>query len=178
MSALLGTNSEQPALAIRPLRSAILRLDPSGSSLTSNHLLFSQLCLRSRSYVAALPVIGKDICYIPAHSDQNYLRRSQSQLCSKDASATYLTAASGLSTRLTATHYLQYFLYTAMVYLGLKKWQKALHALEAVITAPSSNSTSVIMIEAYKKWILANLLSKGNVSCRLQSPMRFPIQFY
>jgi len=50
-----------------------------------------------------------------------------------------------------------------MIFLGLNNWQKALHALEVVITAPSSNSTSVIMVEAYKKWVLANLLAKGKV---------------
>ena len=164
MKVHIWINSGQPILAIRPVRSAILRLDPIGYSMTSSHLLFIQLCLRTRSYLAALPVIEKDICHIPAHSDENYLRRSQFRLCSRSSNAIYITAASGLSTRIGTTHYLKYFLYAGMVYLALKKWHEALHALEAVISMPSSNSTSVIMVEAYKKWILANLLSKGNVS--------------
>jgi COP9 signalosome complex subunit 3 len=114
--------------------------------------------------MAALPVIEKDICYIPAHSEQAYLRRTRSLLCSEASDATYVTAASGLSSKLSSIHYLQYFLYNGMIYLGLKNWQKALHNLEAVISAPSSNSASVVMSEAYKKWVLANLLSKGKVS--------------
>jgi COP9 signalosome complex subunit 3 len=50
-----------------------------------------------------------------------------------------------------------------MIYLGLKKWGRAVHALEVVISAPSSTSTSVIMVEAYKKWVLAGLINKGTV---------------
>lgn len=77
---------------------------------------------------------------------------------------TYITISSGLTTKLTHKDHLQYFLYGGMIYLGLKKWEKALHLLELAIAAPTTSSVSQIMVEAYKKWVLASLLGKGTVS--------------
>lgn len=51
-----------------------------------------------------------------------------------------------------------------MIYLVLKEWDKALHFLSIVIASPAINSVSTIMVEAYKKWILASLLKNGEVS--------------
>lgn len=76
---------------------------------------------------------------------------------------TYITSSSGLPGKLTYQDHLQYFLYGGMIYLGLKKWEKALHLLELAIAAPTTASVSLIMIEAYKKWVLAGLLDKGTV---------------
>lgn len=50
-----------------------------------------------------------------------------------------------------------------MIYMTLKKWDRASHFLEIVICAPAPNSLSKIMVEAYKKWILVSLISKGEV---------------
>lgn len=77
---------------------------------------------------------------------------------------TYITTSSGLTAKLTHKDHLQYFLYGGMIYLGLKKWDRALHLLELAIIAPCSASVSLIMIHAYKKWVLASLLGKGTVS--------------
>lgn len=142
----------------------MLRLDPSGSSLTSNHVLLSRLCLRARTYALALPVIEKDICFFPTSADQSYLRRSQPVLCSQhESSATFITHISGFSSKLTYKDHLQYFLYSSMIYMGLKQWDRALHLLSIVVCAPSINSVSSIMVDAYKKWVLVSLLGKGAV---------------
>lgn len=77
---------------------------------------------------------------------------------------TYITTSSGLTAKLTHKDHLQYFLYGGMIYLGLKKWEKALHLLELAIAAPASASVSQIMVDAYKKWVLASLLGRGTVS--------------
>ncbi|KAL1967750.1 hypothetical protein VTN77DRAFT_2439 [Rasamsonia byssochlamydoides] len=152
----------KPLLAIRPIRDAMLRLDPSGSSFTSNHVLLSRICLRARAYALALPVIDKDICFFPSSADQAYLRRSQPVLCGQhESSATFITYASGFSSKLTYRDHLQYFLYSSMIYMGLKQWDRALHFLSIVISTPSINSVSTIMVEAYKKWVLVSLLAKG-----------------
>ncbi|KAL2001440.1 hypothetical protein VTN02DRAFT_1776 [Thermoascus thermophilus] len=152
----------KPLLAVQPIRDAMLRLDPSGSSFTSTHVLLNRLCLHARAYAVALPIIDKDICHFSTGSDQVYLKRSRPLLCSQhQTSATFITHASGFSAKLSYRDHLQYFLYGSMIYMGLKQWGKALHFLSVVISAPCVNSVSMIMVEAYKKWVLVSLLERG-----------------
>lgn len=47
--------------------------------------------------------------------------------------------------------------------MALKEWSKARHFLSIVISCPVVNAVSLIMVEAYKKWVLVNLLDKGTV---------------
>ncbi|KAL8965695.1 MAG: hypothetical protein Q9197_006380 [Variospora fuerteventurae] len=56
-----------------------------------------------------------------------------------------------------------YFLYGAMVYMALREWTRAILFLEIVLTAPTKSNASQIQVEAYKKWILASLLARGEV---------------
>ncbi|KAJ9223049.1 hypothetical protein DTO169C6_4523 [Paecilomyces variotii] len=155
----------KPVLAIVPIRDAILRLDPSGSTFTSNHVILSRLCLRGKAYAAARPVIDKDICHFPAPSHPAFKRVYQQDLSAElqdqDSLATYITYASGLTAKLTYRDYLEYFLYCSMIYIGLKKWGRALHFLNLVISAPSVGTVSMVMVEAYKKWVIVSLLEKG-----------------
>ena len=51
-----------------------------------------------------------------------------------------------------------------MIYMGLKKWKRALLFLEIVIMSPVVNNVSKIQVDAYKKWVLVSLLYKGHVS--------------
>lgn len=51
-----------------------------------------------------------------------------------------------------------------MIYIGLKDWERALLFLEIVIISPATLTTSMIQVEAYKKWVLVSLLLKGQVS--------------
>lgn len=74
-----------------------------------------------------------------------------------------MTESSGFSSKLSYRDYLQYFLYGGMVYMALKEWHNALHFLGIVISTPSTSSVSLIMVEAYKKWVLVCLLEKGKV---------------
>lgn len=48
-----------------------------------------------------------------------------------------------------------------MVYMALKRWAKAISFLEIVLSAPATNALSMIMVEAYKKYLLAGLLLDG-----------------
>ena len=92
-------------------------------------------------------------------------------LCSRhDSSSTYITPESGLSAKLEYRDHLIYFLYGAMIFMGLKKWKRALHFLEIVIMSPVVNNVSKIQVDAYKKWVLVSLLYKGHVSdaCKLR----------
>ena len=82
-----------------------------------------------------------------------------------ESSSTYITQESGLSAKLDYRDHQLYFLYGAMLYMGLKEWKKALLFLEIVMTSPVMNNASKIQVEAYKKWVLVSLLYKGSVSC-------------
>lgn len=155
----------KPFLAVQPIREAIYRLDPSCSVFTSSHLLFVKLCLHARACKNALPILNKPICHFPAGPEQAQLENQQPVPHARhECSAQFLTNASGLSAKVTYREHLEYFLYGAMVYMVLRQWKKALHFLTIVITSPAINSVSMVMVEAYKKWVLASLLGNGRVS--------------
>lgn len=75
-----------------------------------------------------------------------------------------MSEAGGLSAKLSYKDYLRYFLYGGMVYMALKDWRKASHFLGIVISMPTAGAISMVMVEAYKKWVLVDLLEKGKVS--------------
>ena len=142
----------------------MLRLDPSCAVFTSTHLLLVRLCLRARTYSCALPVLNRHICYFPALVGRTDSKATQPFLCSEhESSLAFMGDASGLSSKLSYKDYLQYFLYGGMIYMALKQWRKALHFLGIVVSMPIAGSLSMIMVEAYKKWVLVGLLEKGKV---------------
>lgn len=158
----------QANIAIVPIRTAILRLDPSSSCFTSTHLLLVHLCLHAGAFASALPVLENDIYHFPSISEKNsHLPLSCAH---HDTSSTYITTASGLSDKLIHSDHLKYFLYGAMIYMGLKRWERALLFLEIVIMSPSHNTASMIQVEAYKKRVLVGLLLRGGVSRILIQP--------
>ena len=157
---VLPTDFMQPLLAVRPIKEAILRLDPGSSTFTSNHVLFVRLCLEANTYRAGLDILDRDILEFPsANTNMPSLPSTGDQ-----PSSMYITPNSNLSAKLAYTDHLEYHLYGAMVYIGLKKWERALEFLELVISAPTANAASTIMVEAYKKWVLVSLLHRGRVS--------------
>ena len=151
--------------AIVSLGSAMLRVDPAGSTFTSSHLIFARLCLEARAYTAALPILDQNIFYFPPITNKAGENSMFPYLCSNhDTASTFMTPDSGLTAKLEYRDHLQYFLYGAMIYMGLKEWKRALFFLETVIVSPVANNASKIQVEAYKKWILVNILYKGRVS--------------
>ncbi|KAI9808708.1 MAG: hypothetical protein M1825_003860 [Sarcosagium campestre] len=146
-------------IAIHPIRTAILRLDPECTTFTSNHLLFAELCLETRSFRDALPIIEHDILEFPTSGSQ--AQRLPSNL--RQPSSGYITASSGHSAILTAQDHLKYHLFTAMLYMGLKRWDRALEFLEYVIETTTTSQLSNIMVDGYKKWILVHLIYNGKV---------------
>ncbi|CAL8579250.1 hypothetical protein XPA_005000 [Xanthoria parietina] len=154
---------KQPIAAVRPIGTAILRLDSSGSCYTSTHLVFVQLCLEARSFRAAKAILDKDIYELPSSA-----KMVPDLLCSRhDTSSGFITDKSELSDAISYRDPLHYFLYGAMIYLALKEWRRAILFLEVVLTAPSKTQASQIQVEAYKKWVLANLLAYGEVPSSL-----------
>ncbi|EEP80828.1 predicted protein [Uncinocarpus reesii 1704] len=157
-------SQQKPLAAVKPVRQALLRLDPSCSTFTSIHTTFAHLCLLAQCYLPATGILDKDICHFPTAADKTFLKRFQLLPCQQHpSSVSYITMASGLPGLINYKSSLEYFLYGAMIYIGLKRWGKARHFLEIAISAPTGNCISMAMVEAHKKWILVNLLEKGTV---------------
>ncbi|KAJ5668807.1 hypothetical protein N7462_009877 [Penicillium macrosclerotiorum] len=140
-----------------------MRLDPSCDVFTSLHLLLTRFCLRARAYTSVLPVLDKHICHLPLSTPCSPSKPSTIMCTSHDSGLFFITDSSGLSSKLTYKDYLQYFLYGGMIYLALKKWRKAAHFFGIVISMPTGGPVSMVMVEAYKKWILVSLLEKGKL---------------
>ncbi|KAL8867735.1 MAG: hypothetical protein Q9174_005469 [Haloplaca sp. 1 TL-2023] len=156
--------SNQAIAAVRPIRTAILRLDPSGSCLTSTHQDFVRLCLEARTFRAAKPVLDNDIYEFPSKETAQTAELLQMFSCSQhETSSGFITDKSGLSDTITYVTSMQYFLYGAMIYMALREWDRAILFLESVLVTPSKGATSQIQIEAYKKWVLAQLYAHGEV---------------
>ncbi|CDM26903.1 COP9 signalosome complex subunit 3 [Penicillium roqueforti FM164] len=160
---LVGQVSQAASMASATLvKDAMLRLDPSCAVFTSSHLLLVRLCLEAKAYSCALPVLNKQICHFPISLGSP--PSDPSVLCADHGSGvSFMTEDSRISSKLSYRDYLQYFLYGGMVYMALKEWRNALHFLGIVISTPSTNSVSLIMVEAYKKWVLVSLLEKGKL---------------
>ncbi|EIT77438.1 COP9 signalosome complex subunit 3 [Aspergillus flavus] len=155
----------KPLLAVLAVRDAIVRLDPSSEVLTSVHTTFIKLTLVSRSYSLAVPVLERQVCHFPTVTGQAYQNYHQPLLCAEHESSTaFITDASGFSKQLAYRDHLQFFLYGAMIYMALKKWDRALHYLSIVISCPVTNAVSKIMVEGYKKWLLVSLLRNGKLA--------------
>ena len=152
-------NSTQTKAAIRPIRTAILRLDPSASCFTSSHLVFVRLCLRARTFRAAKSILDKDIYELPSSG-----KRQTHLLCSQqESSSFFITTEPGPSRKLEYQDHLKYFLYGAMIYMSLKEWERALLFLEITLTWPTANTSSMVQVHAYRRWVLVNLLLHGSV---------------
>ena len=110
-------------------------------------------------------MLDLDTYHFPAATNKAVENSLYPFLCSNhESSSTFITPDSALSGKLDYREHLQYFLYGAMIYMGLKKWNRALLFLETVIMAPATTNASKIQVEAYKKWVLVGLLHKGCVS--------------
>jgi len=125
--------SNQSIRAIKPLRTAVKKIKPSSESLTSVHADFLQVCLLSKCYNAALSVLDEEVYDVNPDN-----------------------------TCLSPRDMLLYYYYGGMIYTGLKENKKALAFFRQAIAAPAI-VLSLIMVEAYKKYILLSLLVHGRV---------------
>lgn len=118
-----------------------------------------KLALDTQCFEEAIPVVEKPILYFPATRDQP---KPKFQCDLTLPASAFLTSNSNLTTKLRHLDVLEYFLYSGMVFIGLRKWKKALECLENAMAYPTKESAcSKIMVTAYKKWILVSLLLVG-----------------
>lgn len=149
----------QPSVAVHALASAILRLDPTGSILTSSHLLLAKLAYETDNIQPALPVIDKMIMFYPGMANMG----KPTNLCGTNLSpADYISKSTGLTALIKSSAVLEHDLVCGMMYCERRDWKKAQAAFERAVTFPTKdNGCSKIMVDAFKKWILVSLLSDG-----------------
>ncbi|KIY03213.1 uncharacterized protein Z520_01680 [Fonsecaea multimorphosa CBS 102226] len=146
--------------AIQLLYHVILRLDSTSSSLTSTHRTFLRLCLLSQAYAEAIRILDQPIYHIPSSRQDPRTNRC---LCSaSDQPWNFLSPVTGLSQPITSRTYLEYYLMGGMCYMALRRYKDAMFFFEVVLTAPAvQNVASLIMVDAYKKWLFVGLLLTG-----------------
>ncbi|KAJ6123233.1 hypothetical protein N7512_005698 [Penicillium capsulatum] len=160
---LVAEASQTPILSVLLIRNALLRLDPSCAMLTSIHLLLIRLCLHAKAYTCALPVLDQNISHLPIPNKRPTPKSTSKDGTGNGSNSPLVSEIPGISANISSMDYLRYFLYGGMVYMALKEWRKASHFLGIVISMPTAGSISMIMIEAYKKWVLVGLLQKGQL---------------
>uniref|UniRef100_A0A061R588 COP9 signalosome complex subunit 3 n=1 Tax=Tetraselmis sp. GSL018 TaxID=582737 RepID=A0A061R588_9CHLO len=126
-----AVKTSQPKLAILPLRSAILKLQPTPEHLTPLHADFFQVCLLAKCYHAAVPILEQPI---------------------------YNVAADVLST--TPRDFMLYAYYGGLLQIGRKEYGAAMEMLLHAVTTPAT-TVSAIAVAAYQKYALVHLVDRG-----------------
>ena len=143
---------------------ALLRLDPTGSMLTSHHLRLVQIAYETDNIEPVLPVIEKSIVFYPG-----MIRDPKSDTrfpCDLTLSPPeYITVESGLTQKLIGSAApLQYDMLCGLCFIQRRSWQQAFDALGRVVSYPTrEGGCSKIMAEAYNKWVLVGLLLNGKM---------------
>lgn len=141
------------------------RLDPTTGTFTSVHVSFIHLCLETRSYAAAEPILDNYIHTLPAKIPSAVREGLEYSVPCADvaSSGEYIHQNSGHTDRVGLADIQEYYVLGAMAYLGLRQFKKAKHFVEHVLVVPSANTANGLMLEAYKKWVLLSCLVGGKV---------------
>lgn len=146
-------------MAVDVLATAILRIDPTGSMLTSTHISLVKLAYGTDHVERAFSVIDKSIVFYPGMANP---RKPQHLSDMSLPPPDYISENTGLTSGLKSSAILEYDLLRGLIYCSRRQWLKALNAFERVVTYPTRDQgVSKIMSEAYKKWVLVSLLSHG-----------------
>lgn len=142
------------------------RLDPSTGSFTLTHLHFIRLCVETRAYSAAQPILDNYIHSIVSKIPQQVREDLEYSVVCADHidSGEYIHQGSGHTDRFTLAEVQEYYLLGAMAYIGTGQFKKAMEFLEHVLVVPANNVANGLMLEAYKKWVLVSCLVNGSVS--------------
>jgi COP9 signalosome complex subunit 3 len=123
-----------PKLAIAPLSDLLVKYPPTLSHLTTIHPIFLTICVATRHFTAAIPILAHTITTI-------------------DLSLSDLTYHDNL-----IYHYAG-----GIALAALKNWSAAEELFEICATSPGS-AASAIQMEALKKLVLVQLIYRGKTS--------------
>ena len=124
-------SNKTPVAAVRPLHAAALALQPTPAHFTPVHADFMRVCLLSKCYAAAQPLLEQELLQV-------------------DKEATHVTPRD-----LLLYHY-----YAGMVQVGMKRFKSAVEYFTLCYSAPTA-VLNAIMVEAYKKGLLCALIETG-----------------
>lgn len=116
---------------IKFISEGLKRFRPNNECLTGIHADFLACCLKTINLKAALPVLEQSIFDVQPEK-----------------------------TGTTPKDMLLYYYYGGMIYLGLKKYEKAYSFFETSLLVPSF-ALNAIMVESFKKYVLTSLLLNG-----------------
>lgn len=152
----------QPLAAVELLSAAIMRINPTGSVFTSTHFMVARLAYNSNTVESALRVIDRDILFYP----NSINTKEKTVLCDPSLPpASFISTQTGLTDRITTTMVLEYNYVRGLMYMSRRDWNKAEEAFEHVISHPIKDRVvSKIMVDSYKRWVLAALLGQGKAS--------------
>lgn len=122
---------QRAIIGIKPLRMLIKRYAPGPTFITPQHVDFVQLCLASGAVNAALNIIGDHPFELSPEK----------------------TAVDGKDVRL-------YLYYAGMALIAANKMEDAIELLRACVQVPAQGC-SLVILEAYKKFVLASLIHTG-----------------
>ncbi|KAK4168919.1 hypothetical protein QBC43DRAFT_375459 [Cladorrhinum sp. PSN259] len=151
-------------IAVDLITTALLRLDPSGSVLTSHHCDLLRYAYMTCTIDAVLPLIEKSIVFYPGMKSTSHDRLP----CDPETpSVGFITVDNEFTTALNSKDVLEHDFLRGLSFVHKRRWQDAFDAFERVIAYPiketSLQSTSRLMAEAYNKWVLVGLLLNGKV---------------
>jgi COP9 signalosome complex subunit 3 len=143
----------------------MVRLDPTTGTFTTAHLSFVRLCVETRSYAAAAPILDNYIHTLPAKIPNSVREGLEYSVPCADvvSSGDYIHQSSGHSEKVSLADVQEYYVLGAMAYLGLRQFKKAQQFLEHVLVVPTANVANGLMLEAYKKYVLVSCLVDGEV---------------
>ena len=143
----------ESGMSLTALITAIQEETPHKFSILHPQLAYQ--ALQTKSYAEAIPILDNDIYQIvsePTTRPEGY---------SPPPSLSSLALAH--TQRLIYQDVVTYFLYGGMIYLATGNHDRAIHFFELATIYPTNNVPSMIQVEAYKKWILLNLIHKGKL---------------
>ncbi|KAG9311535.1 hypothetical protein JVU11DRAFT_7739 [Chiua virens] len=131
---LLAESAGNLSLAIQPLFDLLTRYVPTLSHLTTIHPIFLKMCVSTRHFSAALPVLAHPVTTIDTStSDLHY------------------------------NDNLVYHYAGGMVFAALKRWAEAQEFFEICACSPGS-AAAAIQMEALKKLVLVQLIHDGKTT--------------
>ena len=141
------------------LATAMLRIDPTGSVLTTHHYNLAHLAYTTNNIEPALPVLEKTIIFFPGAKAS----LSPKLLCDMSLHPSeYITTQTGLGGKIDASIVLKYDTFRALSFIQRRSWQQAFDVLQNVVTFPTAPGVcSTIMSDAFQKWQLVGLLLNG-----------------
>lgn len=156
----LQSMQKMSIIDLSPIYAAMLRLDPTAGTFTTNHLVFVRACLETGVPSQALPILDQNIYAFPTAPAKNAPEDLLSE--AHELSNTFITTKTGFTSALRPENILEYYLLGAHIYIGCRNHSRARLFLEYILLTPNLNhATSALQVEAYKKWVLVGLLAEG-----------------